>query len=95
MASAFADLSPADRYVVGRLAARDHVPAESLATLPSRELDQRIPGARAAYEQRGKIAAALQRRLGLDPHSTEYQAPAAEARTVLKRIDQLGSDHAA
>jgi hypothetical protein len=95
MASAFADLTPADRYVVGRLAARDHVPAESLVAVPSGELDARIPGARAAYERRASIAAALQRRLGIDPHSPEYRTAAAEARTVLQQVDRLGSDHAA
>jgi hypothetical protein len=38
--SAFAGLSDADRYVVGRLAAREHVPAEELAELPQAEIDQ-------------------------------------------------------
>src|SRR5829696_2216469 len=93
--SAFAALPPADQYVVGRLAARDHVPAEELAQLPPDELDQRIPGARTAYEHHQQFAAALLHRRGVAPHSPEHQAAAAEARAVLKQIDQIGSDHAA
>lgn len=46
------DLSDADRYVVGRLAAREHVPAEELAELPQEEIDQHIPGARVLYVSR-------------------------------------------
>ena len=93
--SAFAGLSDADRYVVGRLAARDHVPAEELAQLPPQEIDQYIPGARVAYENREQIAAALLQRRGIDPTSAEYQAAAAEARHLLDQIDQLGSGHSA
>jgi hypothetical protein len=93
--SAFAGLSDADRYVVGRLAARDHVPAEELAQLPPQEIDQYIPGARVAYENREQIAAALLQRRGIDPTSAEYQAAAAEARHLLDQIDQLGPGHSA
>jgi hypothetical protein len=93
--SAFAGLSDADRYVVGRLAAREHVPAEELAELPQEEIDQHIPGARVAYENRERIAAELLRRRGIDPTSAEYQTAAAEARDLLDQIDQLESDHTA
>jgi hypothetical protein len=91
--SAFAGLSDADRYVVGRLAAREHVPAEELAALPQEEIDQHIPGVRVAYENRERIAAELLRRRGIDPTSAEYQTAAAEARHLLDQIDQLESDH--
>ncbi len=93
--SAFAGLSDADRYVVGRLAAREHVPAEELAELPQAEIDQHIPGARVVYEHREQIAAELLRRRGIDPTSAEYRAAAVEARNVLDQIDQLGSGHTA
>lgn len=93
--SAFAGLSDADRYVVGRLAAREHVPAEELAELPQAEIDQHIPGARVVYEHREQIAAELLRRRGIDPTSAEYRAAAVEARNVLDQIDRLGSGHTA
>lgn len=93
--SAFAGLSDADRYVVGRLAAREHVPAEELAQLPQEEIDQYIPGARVAYENREQIAAELLRRRGIDPTSAEYRAAAVAARDVLDQIDELGSGHTA
>ena len=93
--SAFARLSEADRYVVGRLAARERVPAEELAELPQAEIDHHIPGARVVYEHREQIAAELLRRRGIDPTSAEYRAAAAEARTVLDQIDRLGSGHTA
>jgi hypothetical protein len=48
--SAFAGLSDAEPYVVGRLAAQEHVPARELTQLPPEEIDQHIPGARLAYE---------------------------------------------
>jgi hypothetical protein len=91
--SAFAGLSDADRYVVGRLAAREHVPAEELAELPQNEIDQHIPGARVVYERREQIAAELLRRRGIDPTSAEYRAAAVEARNVLDQIDQRGSGY--
>lgn len=93
--SAFAGLSDADRYVVGRLAAREHVAAEELAELPQDEIDQHIPGARVAYEHREQTAAELLRRRGIDPASAEYRAAAVEARKVLDQIDLLGSGHTA
>lgn len=93
--SAFAGLSDADRYVVGRLAAREHVPAEELAELPPEEIDQHIPGARVAYENREQIAAELLRRRGIDPSSAEYRTAVAEARSILDQIDELGSGHTA
>jgi hypothetical protein len=93
--SAFAGLSDADRYVLGRLAAREHVPTEELAELPQDEIDQHIPGARMAYENRERIAAELLRRRGIDPTSAEYRAAAADARHILDQIDGLGSGHTA
>jgi hypothetical protein len=95
MTSVFANLPEADRYVVGRLAARTHEPAERLAALPAAELDELIPGARTAYEHRKQTAAALLRRQGIDPTSSEYQDAAREARGILDQIDQLGSGHTA
>jgi hypothetical protein len=95
MMSVFASLSEADRYVVLRLAAATHKPAEQLAALPSVELDKLIPGARAAYERRGEIAGELLRRLGIDPTSAEYRAAASEARRILDQIDQLDCGPAA
>lgn len=95
--SAWSGLSDADRYVVGRLAARERVPveelAEALAELPAAEIDRRIPGARAAYECREQIAAELLARRGIDPTSAEYRAAALQARNILDQIDQLGSGH--
>jgi len=93
--SAFAGLSDADRYVVGRLAAREHVSAEELAALPQEEIDQHIPGARVAYENRERIAAELLRRRGIDPTSAEYQTAVAEARHLLDQIDKFESDRSA
>lgn len=93
--SAFAGLPDADRYVVGRLAARERVPAEELAELPQDEIDQHIPGARVVYERREQIAAELLRRRGIDPTSVEYRAAALHARHVLDQIDELGSGHTA
>jgi hypothetical protein len=66
-----------------------------LAELPPEEIDQHIPGARVAYENREQIAAELLRRRGIDPTSAEYRAAAAEARHLLDQIDQLGSGHSA
>jgi hypothetical protein len=91
--SAFLDLSDTDRYLLRRLAVRQHVPAEELAAgLAPTEIDQQIPGAREAYEHRDQTAAELLRRLGIDPMSPEYRTAAESARSVLDQIDQLGSD---
>jgi hypothetical protein len=91
--SALSGLSDADRYVVGRLAVQERVPAEELAGLPAAEVDRRVPGARAAYERREQIAAELLARRGIDPTSAEYRAAALEVRKILDQIDQLGSGH--
>lgn len=94
-ASAFANRSPVDQYLVQRIAARDRVDVESLAALPAHELDQLLPGGRATYQHRAQFAQALLDRRGIDPASEEYQAADAQARELLARVDQLGSDHAA
>ncbi len=88
--SAFAGLSDADRYVVGRLAARERGPAEELAELPQDEIDQHIPGARLVYKRREQIAAELLRRRGIDPTSAEYRAAARHASSSARRIQALG-----
>lgn len=93
--SAFADRSPADQYLAGRIALRDRVDVESLATLPAHELDRLLPGGRAAYQHRAQVAGALLTHRGIDPTSPEYQAAAATASAILSLVDQLGSDHAA
>ncbi|MGH3854121.1 MAG: hypothetical protein ACRDR6_11625 [Pseudonocardiaceae bacterium] len=91
--SAFLDLSDTDRYLLRRLAVLRHVPAEELAAgLAPTEIEQRIPGAREAYEHRDQTAAELLRRQGIDPTSPEYRTAAESARGVLDQIDQLGSD---
>ena len=91
--SAFLDLSDTDRYLLRRLAVRQHIPAEELAAgLAPSEIDQQIPGAREAYEHRDQTAAELLRRQGIDPTSPEYRTAAESARSVLDQIDQLGSD---
>jgi hypothetical protein len=94
-ASAFADRSPADQYLVQRIEARDQVDIESLAALPAHELDRLLPGGRAAYENREQVAAALLARRGIDPNAPDYQAADAQARDILSRVDQLGAGHAA
>ncbi|WP_370973857.1 hypothetical protein [Amycolatopsis sp. cg9] len=95
MTSALANRSPADQYLVQRIAARDRVDVASLAALPAHELDRLLPGGRAAFEHRAQVAQALLTRRGIDPDSAEYQAADAQARDILARVDQLGSDHAA
>ncbi len=95
MASALTNLSPADQYLVGRIAARDHVAAETLAALPAHELDRLLPGGRAAYLDRQRVAAELLEHRGTDPRSSEYRAAAAQASDILAQVDQLGSGHAA
>lgn len=74
--SAFAGLSDADRYVVGRLAAGERVLAEELAQLPSEEIDQYIPGARSLTKtvngsllscNSGRVPTARQRNIGPRP----------------------------
>lgn len=94
-ASTFAGRSPADQYLVQRIAARDQVGIESLAALPAHELDRLLPGGRAAYENREQVAAALLARRGIDPNAPDYQAADAQARDILSRVDQLGAGHAA
>ncbi|WP_410570464.1 hypothetical protein [Amycolatopsis sp. cmx-4-61] len=95
MTSALTNRSPADQYLVQRISARDHVDVALLAALPGHELDRLLPGGRAAFEQRAQVAQALLGRRGIDPDSAEYQAADAQARDILARVDQLGSDHAA
>jgi hypothetical protein len=51
----FAGLSDPDRYVLGRWAARGHVPAEKLAQLPQGKIDQHIPGARLGLGSRSDM----------------------------------------
>jgi hypothetical protein len=95
MTSALAHRSPADQYLVQRIATRDRVAPESLAALPGHELDRLLPGGRASFEHRAQVAQALLTHRGIDPASTDYQAASAQARDLLARVDQLGSDHAA
>ncbi|WP_460442676.1 hypothetical protein [Amycolatopsis stemonae] len=95
MTSAFAHRSPADRYLVQRIAVRDRVAVAALAALPGHELDRLLPGGRAAFEHRAEAAQALLAHRGIDPDSAEYQAADAKARDILARVNQLGSDHAA
>ena len=83
-------LSETDQYLVRRLAAQHHVPAEELARLAPTEIDQQIPGARQAYEHRHTAAEALRRRLGIDPASVTYQTAVRDARSMLDEVDQLG-----
>jgi hypothetical protein len=91
--SAFLDLSDTDRYLLRRLAVRQHMSAEELAAgLAPTEIDQQIPGVREAYEHRDQTAAELLRRQGIDPASPEYRTAAESARSVLDQIDQLSSD---
>lgn len=94
-ASAFANRSPADQYLVQRISARDRVDIESLAGLPAHELDRLLPGGRATFQHRAQVAEALLIRRGIDPDSPEYQAADAQARDILARVDRFGSDHAA
>lgn len=93
--SALADRSPADQYLVQRIAARDHVDVESLAGLPPHELDRLLPGGRSAYQHRAQVADALLARRGIDPASPDYRAADAQARAILARVDELGTGHAA
>jgi hypothetical protein len=85
--SAFEALSAADQYVVMALAVRDHVPVDELAELPRAELDRRIPGARARYENREQTAARLRQQLGINLESPAHQEAADAARELLRRID--------
>lgn len=94
-ASAFADRTPADQYLVQRIAARDQVDVESLAALPGHELDRLLPGGRATYEHRKHVAGELLARRGIDPSSVSYQVEAEQARAILAQVDRLDSDHAA
>jgi hypothetical protein len=94
-ASAFANRSPADQYLVRRISARDRVDIESLATLPAHELDRLLPGGRAAYQHRAQVADALLTSRGIDPTTSEYRAADEQARDILARVDRFGSDHAA
>ncbi|WNV86549.1 hypothetical protein [Umezawaea sp. Da 62-37] len=92
---AFTDRSPADQYLVLRIAARDRVGLESLAALPAHELDRLLPGVRAIYQHRESLAGALLAHGGIDPASPEYQAAAAQASDLLARVDRIGAGHAA
>ncbi|HEX6345399.1 hypothetical protein [Umezawaea sp.] len=94
-ASAFADRSPADQYLVQRISARDGVDATLLAALPPHELDRLLPGARTAFEHREQVAHAVLTHRGIDPTTPEYQAADTLARAILARVDHPGSDHAA
>lgn len=95
MTASFANRSPADQYLVQRIAARDRVDIEALAGLPAHELDHLLPGGRSGFQHRAQFAQALLTRLGVDPTSPDYQGADAQARDLLARVDQLGSDHAA
>jgi hypothetical protein len=62
---------------------------DDLVGLSPAEMDQRIPGARTAYEHRAETAAKLRQRLGIDPTSPDYQRTVAQVRKLLHQVDQL------
>ncbi len=52
------------------------------------ELDRRLPGKRAAFENRAQIADDVLRRRGVAPESREYEKATREARGILDGIDR-------
>jgi hypothetical protein len=91
--SGFAALSATDQYVVMALAVRDRVPVDELVGLRRAELDRRIPGARARYENREQTVARLRQQLGIDDESPAHREAVEAARELLRRADQYGSDN--
>jgi hypothetical protein len=91
--SGFAALSAADQYVVMALAVRDHMPVDELVGLPRTELDRRIPGARARFDNRAQTVARLRQQLGIADESPAHREAVEEARELLQRADQNRSDN--
>jgi hypothetical protein len=86
---AFRELSPVHQYMVNLLAIRERVPVDVVvAQLSLAEIEQRVPGARAAYERRHETAERLRQRLGIDPTSPANQAAVREIRELLDQVDQ-------